>query len=143
MAIESRTFGVPAGGAQPGHLFGNLGAPDRKELPKAQTWLNVGYVVGTPGEDDYRFVSLPVGIPLDTMEGLPIRSDNDFGKFTAARNNLMQQLQERAAQLEPGDEALIGLGNDSGLVIQLRRVNGPVEAPATDESNPYARQLFG
>jgi hypothetical protein len=152
MAIDhARTFGVPAAaGSASTPLFGGLGNPnqgqgmtDRRDLPKAQTWLNFGYPVGEPGTEDYRFVSLPTGIPLDTQEELPIRSNNGFGQFTAARNDFLKQMQEAASGLAPGAEMLIGPVGDTPLYIQLRRVNDPVTPPATDESNPYAAKIFG
>lgn len=149
MPIDTRTFGAPAQGAQAGEpLFGNLqnlgnSNSDRKDRPAAQIWVNLGYPVGEAGTEDYRFVSLPNGIPLDTMEELPVRSTTGYGKFTAARNGLMKQMQDETEKLEPGEERLIGPIGDTKLYLQLRRVNAPVEAPASDESNPYSTKIFG
>ncbi|MFP3681450.1 hypothetical protein SB725_30690, partial [Pseudomonas sp. SIMBA_041] len=77
--------------------FGNKGNNGKKnvgtEAPKAQFWLNIGFVAeGTAkpeeGKDDV-FVSLPVGIPLDTMERLKTNSSNEeFAQLQAARNDL-------------------------------------------------------
>ena len=92
---------------------------------------------------EQRFVSLPVGIPLDTMEPLPTNSRNaDFAAFQAARNNLHDQFMAVAAKLQPGEEKIIGLG-DSGLALQIRRVNEEA-APIAAGNNPFVAALsFG
>jgi hypothetical protein len=129
-------------------IFGGLTDPapasadaGRADLPKAEFWLNVGYEVGEPGTDDYRFVSLPIGIPVDTMKPIEIKTRNvEFGQFQSAQNDLLRQIQTKAAELAPGEAEVFGEGP---LKIQLRRVNDPVTAPAADDSNPYSQKLFG
>lgn len=125
-------------------LFGNLTAPAvaaTEELPKAQTWANIGYEVGEADSEDYRFVALPMGIPLDTMKPIEIKTrDPKFGAFQAAQNDLLSQVVAEAAKLEPGQSIVIG--ERGGLQIQVRKVNEPVVAPAADENNPYAMKLF-
>lgn len=117
---------------------------NRQDLPKAQFWLNFGYVADTivDGEDKPRFVSLPTGIPLDTTEKLQIRGSNhEHNMFTAARNSLLDQLLEAASALEPGQDYVIEC--EGGLAVQIRRVAPAAAAPAADESNPFARpKLF-
>lgn len=120
----------------------------RRDLPKANIWLNIGYIVGvqvTDAEgtrDEDRFVSLPVGIPLDTMEPITINSRNeDFAKFQSARNDLLDQLKAAGEKLAPGEERIVSLCSTTGLAVQMRRVNDPVAAPAADESNGYAVKL--
>lgn len=106
------------------------------DKPKAQFWLNIGYDSGVTDEDGTsRFVSLPVGIPLDTQEKLPTNSRNkDFGAFQAARNDLLDQLMELAHSMEPGEEQVLN------LAIQIRRVNDTApEASTTD--NKFARKI--
>lgn len=104
--------------------------------PKAQLWLNIGYdsgVVDDQGES--RFVSLPVGIPLDTMEALPTNSRNqDYARFNAARNDLHDQIMAAAAKLNAGESTVLN------LQIQLRRVNE--DAPdVSAEGNQFVRKL--
>jgi hypothetical protein len=131
----------------PTRMFGGLAQQepansDKADLPKAQTWLNVGYEVGEPGTDEYRFVSPPMGIPLDTMKPIEIRTRNaEFAAFQSSQNGCLKQLQDEAAKLAPGESVVIR-NPESPLCIQLRRVNDPVEAPAADASNPYAVSLF-
>ena len=129
------------------HTFGKPQANNssKDDRPKAQFWLNIGYpvTVKTEAGEEQRFVSLPTGIPLDTQEALATNSRNaEFAAFQAARNNLHDQFMAVAAKLQPGEEKIIGLG-DSGLALQIRRVN--VEsAPVSTEHNPFVAALsFG
>lgn len=133
MAIELQSFGARRNNQRQ--------AMPSAELPKAQFWINLGYMIGE-GTDGERFVSLPVGIPLDTMEKLSTRSTNaDFAQFQAARNDLLDQMLNISKTLEPGDFHVIRTEGD--LAIQIRRVNAEQAAPATDETNPYVRpKLF-
>jgi hypothetical protein len=111
--------------------------------PTAQFWLNFGYMVASTTEgEDSRFVSLPMGIPLDTMDKVSVRSQNqDYAQFQAARNDLLDQMLEAAGALQPGQDYVLEV--EGGLAVQIRRVAAEVEAPKTDESNVYARpKLF-
>lgn len=108
--------------------FGAFARNDQQELPRSEFWLNIGYDAGD------RFVNLPVGMPIGTMDPLPIRGQNpEWNEFTAARNALLEALKELGAGLEPGAEIEI-----PNLVIKLRRVNE--EAAVTD--NRYSVDLM-
>ncbi|QDP54380.1 MAG: hypothetical protein Unbinned4120contig1000_32 [Prokaryotic dsDNA virus sp.] len=133
----SKTFG-----AQNGTSTSPRTAPrGNGDLPKAQFWLNVGYVVEGVNEDGSdRFVSLPLGIPLDNMEDLPTNQNNrDYAQFMAARNDLKAQLIAEAEKLAPGEDIVIGVAG--GLSIQIRRVSDEREAASAGEDNRYAAQL--
>lgn len=131
-------------------LFGTRGvaasATSRKDLPKAQLWMNIGYIMavtvtmqdGTT-EDREEFVSLPVGIPLDTQEPKAITGTSDiYRKRVAAQNKLLEDAQKLGAELEPGGDAIIG--DRAGLCIQIRRVSAEQAAPSTEEAeNPFVR----
>lgn len=112
----------------------------RKDQPKAQLWMNVGYVAEGAATDDAgnpvdRFVSLPVGIPVDTQEPLPTNSNNaDFRAFQAARNALLEQINAAGANLQPGEEVQLN------LVVQLRRVNGE-QPQIASEDNKFIRSI--
>ena len=109
-----------------------------QNLPKAQFWLNFGIMKAATkeGEED-RFVSLPTGIPLDTMEPAKVSGNNrDWNKFQAARNDLLAQILDVANTLEPGGEFIIQAEGE--LAIQIRRVSAEAEEPAVDETNRYA-----
>lgn len=105
----------------------NAGA---KEKPAAQVWLNVGYLADK-GTDAQRFVSLPMGIPLDTMDKLSTRSSNqEFSQFQSDRNDVLDQVLEFAKLLGPGEDYVFE--TDTGFAIQIRRVNAEqTMSPAT------------
>lgn len=124
-------------------IFGNkkpaaVGSSDRA---KAQFWVNIGYVSDTvDSEGKHRFVSLPLGIPLDTQERLATNSRNtEFAEFQASRNDLLDQLMAAAEPLAPGEDRIIAFG-DSGLSLQIRRVNDEL-ADVAPESNRFGKKL--
>lgn len=111
---------------------------NNNDQPKATLWLNVGYYVDAPTDEDptaRRFVSLPVGIPVDTQELIKANSSNsDFRAFQSARNDLLASLIAAGSEMEPGAEVTLD------LEIQLRRVNEEA-APVETADNRYARPL--
>ena len=133
MAVQNiqRTFGQ----------FANSATAPAQDKPKAQFWLNIGYDSGVVDENgESRFVSLPVGIPLDGMELLNTNSRNkEFAAFQAARNDLYEQIMTAAKSLEPGQSIILGDASE-GLQVQLRRVNDDA-APVDMKDNQYARVL--
>lgn len=110
--------------------------PAKADKPVAQFWLNIGYGSGVVGADGVeKFVSLPMGIALDTMEPVKTNSSNvEYSAFMAAKNDLMEQILAVAEQLAPGEE------KNLNLEIQLRRVAAPHEAidPA---QNAFVKKL--
>ena len=137
MAIQNiqRTFGA----------FANQVAPQaggsKEQRPKAQFWMNIGYDSGIPDENgENKFVSLPVGIPLDGMELLQTNSRNkDFAAFQAARNDLYEQVMEVCKSLEPGESRILG-DSAGGLQVQIRRVNDDTAVPDL-ATNQFAKKL--
>lgn len=128
-------FNRTGGASQSNSTNGN----GRSDLPRAQLWMNIGYSVTTgEGEDaQTRFVSLPMGIPLDTMKDITITSRNEeFARFQAHQNKLLSSVQAKAAALKPGEECIIG--DTGGLQIQLRRVNDAPSAPSLSAEDPLA-----
>lgn len=120
--------------------FGGKAAPAAAEQrEKAQFWMNLGYhvdvtVEGEAGpEQQTRFVSLPIGLPLDGMEPVKVNGNNaSWRAFQEARNSLLKQLQDGAQGLEPGEERLVQLD------VVIRRVKGEDQTPAiADEANPF------
>ena len=108
-----------------GRSSGRQAPADR---PAAKLWLNVGY------DANGRFVNLPVGIPVDTMELLPIRGQNEeWAQFQSARNQLLKAIQEAGDNLEPGAEVEVK------LTVKLRKVNEEIEVKAED--NEFATDL--
>jgi hypothetical protein len=128
MAIDfDKTFGARAAGNKPAQ---------QADRPKSQYWLNLGYTSDVEDEDgSMRFVSLPIGIPLDNQERLPTNSRNqEFAAFQSARNDLLDQIQEVAKSLEPGEYRTLN------LEIQLRRVNDDAPEISAD-ANPFTKKL--
>ena len=117
-----------------GNAAGAAGtAPAAK--PKAMLWLNAGYTttVVVDGVQEERFVNLPMGMPVDTMELLPTNSRNqEFAQFRMAQNDLLNQIMELGKSMAPGEAKTIN------LELQLRRVNEDV-APVPNGENPFAR----
>ena len=114
---------------------GNVAAPANPAKPKAMLWLNAGYTttVVVDGVQEERFVNLPMGMPVDTMELLPTNSRNqEFAQFRMAQNDLLTQIVEFGKTLAPGEAKTLN------LELQLRRVNDDV-APVASGENPFAR----
>lgn len=115
---------------------------DKEQRPKSQYWVNIGYNVevpvvneGQPAGTEERFVSLPVGLPLDIAQKTVIKgNDPEFVAMQTARNDLLEQLMAVAEKLEPGE------AREINLVVQLRRING--EAPVIkSDANPFYKKL--
>lgn len=89
---------------------GNGAAQDR---PRAKLWVNVGVMVNG------RFINLPVGIPLDTMEPAVVSGQSeDWIKLQSARNGLLKAMQTEGDKLEPGAEMIV-----PGIQVSIRRIN--------------------
>ena len=123
-------------GSNTANAAGTLNAaPAAPAKPKATLWLNAGYTttVVVDGVQEERFVNLPMGMPVDTMELLPTNSRNaEFAQFRMAQNDLLNQIMELGKSLAPGEAKTIN------LELQLRRVNEDV-APVPNGENPFAR----
>ena len=111
------------------------GANARTDQPKAKVWMNIGYYVAAPTAEDpeaTKFVSLPMGLPIDTMQKVKTNSSNqDFAALRTAQNELLDLLIEAGLTLQPGQDEIVN------LQVQLRRVNDE-QKPVDPESNPYS-----
>lgn len=101
----------------------NAAAPQARET--AKVWLNVGVYIDNPKEPGTQiFVSLPVGIPLDTMKFQEVRgSSEDFAHLVQAKNQLLKDLQDASKDLPAGQSGKVG-----GLKVEVRRVAEQQEA---------------
>lgn len=126
-----RTFG-----AQSNVAAAPATSNDRSAQPKAQFWLNIGYVAENANDDGSdAFIALPLGIPLDTQKPVDTRSSNEgYRERMAARNDLLEQIMAVAETMAGGEEKILNLH------IQLRRV-APDQAPVESETNRFARKL--
>lgn len=111
-------------------------APTPDDRPKAEFWINLGYESDHCNEQGKPlFISLPQGIPLDTQEHLPTNMSNvEFAALRSAQNNLLDQLNDHAKTLAPGEECFVT------LQVQIRRVKAP-SAPINPENNPLIKKL--
>lgn len=115
----------------------------QNERPQADVWLNVGYYVPVYDEEgnqvDTKFVSLRLGIPIDTMEleavPPPNGNNEDYRALIEAKNALQIQLKEAGAKLQPGQ------GVPVDLQLQLYRRANREHAPIPAEKNPYLRKI--
>ena len=109
--------------------------------PKAQIWMNLGYEIQVPATDgtmETRFINLPMGLPLDTMEEVATTSTNEvFAAMQIAKNDLLKQLLAAAADLPAGGERIVN------LQVQMRRVNdAAANVQLTDPAvNPFLRKI--
>ncbi len=109
--------------------------------PKAQIWMNLGYEIEVPATDgtmETRFINLPMGLPLDTMEEVATTSTNEvFAAMQIAKNDLLKQLLAAAADLPAGGERIVN------LQVQMRRVNdAAANVQLSDPAiNPFLRKL--
>jgi hypothetical protein len=112
----------------------NAAAPAPQAKKRANFWLNVGLVKKVDGEEV--FLSLPLGIPLDTQDPLPTNSSNkDFAQMQAARNDLVEQLKAYAETMDAGEDVIID------LQVQLRRVKDVEEVSVKPNENKFAINL--
>jgi hypothetical protein len=94
------------------------------QRPKAKLWLNIGF------EINGKFVNLPVGIPLDTMEPVQARGQNaDWVAFQSARNAFLKKLQSAGDALQPGAEMSV-----NGLQVRIRHVANELSVPTEDNA---------
>lgn len=119
----------------------NTGATTNpKDRPKAQIWMNIGYEVDSTDKDGnaiVEFISLPTGIPLDTMDKLPANQrDVYFQKKQQASNVLLDRVLASAKTLQPGEEKVIGARGS--LQIQIRRIKAEAETVDQNENGLIA-----
>ena len=130
--LDSLTAPVNAGPKGP--LFSRPGAAAAasNDRPKAKVWLNIGYQAGD------KFINLPIGLPVDTMDAVDVRGQNeDWVKQQTARNSFLKDLQAYGASLQPGQEVI--LNPESMIQIRMRRVSEQLDVKPAD--NEYAVDL--
>lgn len=108
---------------------------------KSEFWLNIGYQVAVETDNgvEERFVSLPFGIPLDTMKPYEITTASDaFAYLRMAQNDLLEAIMEVAHSLKQGESKVISAGDQ--LAVEIRRTRTSRNDLKSDE-NPFARKL--
>lgn len=114
-------------------------APARKK-EDAQFWLNIGYQTQATnpqtGEVETVFVALPYGVALDPMKDFDLTqvTNANMARLRRAQNHLLAQVKDAAATLEPGEEMLLSVDENTGMAVQLRRVKSAAAVPADDDN---------
>ena len=133
--LFGKTAAVPASAAPA------AAAGTKTERPVAEFWGNIGVTVpmvnAETGVTENVFVSLPVGIALDTMEETKMKGSNaNWANMVQAKNWLLDELKKAAEGLEPGGDVIV-----DDLQIQIKRVSG--KAAPSDGENPLLSALAG
>lgn len=104
--------------------------------PQAEFFINVGVPITRTIERDGEMVeeeillSLPFGLPLDTMNELVIRGNNEqWNADAAARNELLKALVKMGEGLDAGTGKML-----PKLAVQLYRRKDQVEAAADNST---------
>lgn len=104
--------------------------------PQAEFFINVGVPITRTIERDGEMVeeeillSLPFGLPLDTMNELVIRGNNEqWNADAAARNELLKALVKMGEGLDAGTGKML-----PKLSVQLYRRKDQVEAAADNST---------
>ena len=132
-AIEPRRFSLGD------NLPTAAAASAKEERIPAKFWLNVGYeveVTGSDGTNETRFVSLPVGLPLDTQQHKASRGTGEVAQIISAGNDLLDELVKAAQAIPPGGTQIVN------LQIQIRHVQEQnVVASGNNPFSPGAVKL--
>lgn len=103
-----------------------------EEKVKSQLWVNVGYSIEVEGEQV--FVSIPMGIPVDSIKELPINTRNaEFNMLNQARNQLLADIVAASEDLESGESHVLE------LEVQLRRIDKEPDPLPAGSTNPFLR----
>ena len=106
----------------------------KEERPQAKFWLNSGYevdVTGADGTKESRFVSLPIGVALDTMQHKkPGKITTETGQIISAGNDLLDDLIKAAQAIPAGGTQIVN------LQIQIRHV--AEQGVLASSENPFS-----
>ncbi|EBV1531745.1 hypothetical protein DNY80_22920 [Salmonella enterica subsp. enterica serovar Kentucky] len=117
-------------------LGGKPAGRGNEPRPQAEFFINVGVLITRTIERDGEMVeeeillSLPFGLPLDTMNELVIRGNNEqWNADAAARNELLKALVKMGEGLDAGTGKML-----PKLAVQLYRRKDQVEAAADNST---------
>lgn len=101
------------------------------ERSPSMYWVNIGYTVQNPETGEDMFISLPFGLPLDSMKRVAGSS-----QIAEAKNFLLETLlQHMKEEMKPGQSEIV-----SNLQVQLRVASEP--KVANPEENPFIKGIF-
>lgn len=88
-------------------LGGNTQTSAKEDKKQAQIYLNIGITIPLPnaqGEVVDTFVSLPYGLPLDTMTKMVAKGSNaEWNTLVDLKNSLLEALTKLGESLEKGN----------------------------------------
>ena len=117
---------------------GNNNNGNREERPSANLWMNIGVtlmVENAEGVMEKKFISLPVGIPLDTTDPMEMRGSNKaWLEQVQVKNALLAFAQKTAASLEAGNGEFI-----DDFKVQVFKRNDATTAPKKSENSLLAQ----
>jgi hypothetical protein len=93
-------------------------------------WINFGIQTKDPDSGEEVFVRIGRGVPVSDLVVKPVYNNMDpaFAAEVGLQNDVIQQLQQRALQLEAGESIDVRM-----LSVSMLRRNEPVEATATEK----------
>lgn len=94
----------------------------KEESKEAKVWLNVGANITIDGVST--FISLPLGIPMDTMK--PAKGT---GTYSQAKNSLLASIMQMAEGVQPGEGKTL-----TGLDVQIYHRSEKQESVAAPEA---------
>jgi len=104
-------------------------ATSSNDRTPSQFWMNIGITIPIQKEDgsvEDTHVSLPVGLPLDSMEEQAVKGKSkDWRNLVQAKNGLLRHVKMVAEGLESGDAVVL-----DKFTVELRRT------PAAQSSEP-------
>jgi hypothetical protein len=99
----------------------------KAKMEAARYWINVGI------ERNGKFLSLPLGIPLDKLKAKPVPSTpGDFHNLRQAEAELWSEIEMLKASLSPGQEV------DLDLTVRIRMTAEKEEKETAENLNPYS-----
>lgn len=108
-------------------LKSNANAKRNSNANREQTmqWLNVGITCHVNGED--KFVSLPLGIPLDSMEPKRYSGSNEsYAEFVSAQNELIEAIKSLFQEIPQGTSKRL---NSRQFTLELRHAEEASTTP--------------
>lgn len=102
---------------------------DKEARVPAEFYLNIGIETDDP---QFPFIDLhKSGVALDRVPQHEIRGDADtpWKQFAVTQDALRTAFMDRAAQLAPGETAVVARDEETGICIQIRRRSNNEEKP--------------
>ncbi|MCZ2128618.1 MAG: hypothetical protein LC099_12740 [Anaerolineales bacterium] len=95
-------------------------------------WLNIG-IEHTFSNGEKRFVSLPLGIPFDSLNVKPYKGSNvEYAEFNSVQAALVEAIREQFTGVPQGESRRLESKN---LIMELRHAGGQSEAAPVPQLN--------